>query len=305
VQDPNEVLNLTRPQRVQLAGLADIAIRSALAGELGVPAASNLFEAIGATVSTALPATGDDWQGVLQPLGVRVDVVGAFSFGCPKVELVGNGPARRCDLGSVLAIVDDLTAPVPDRRALFFSSRLLGDEAEPAQRKLYAEWPAFRFMDDAYRDGWRDLQASDAEPAGCFVEIDLTRGRPAWTLLGAAAAGRPRLRPSVGAALADMTVGVGGRKAIPDGPDAWSQLVDELLKRTARATVGGPGPELKVRSTAIYKGQCGSGFVVFENREELPLKSAIARAVGRGHVLVEGPMSIVHFVLRSRGHLDS
>ena len=290
---PNEVLKLTPSQRVELANLADAAIRRTLAGEAGVPAAANLLEAIGATVSTAIPAAGDAWRRVLQPLGVRVNVMAAFSFGCPKVELVGNGPARRCDLGSLLVIADDLTGRVPDRRALLLSSRLRGDEAGPAQRRLYADWPPFRFTDDAYGDGVRDLQAADAKPAGCFAEIDLTREASAWTLAAPSRTGRVRAQGSLGAALAAMTTGAGGRKASARGSDGWSQMVGELLNRTVRATVGGLGPHPTVRSTSAYKGEFGSGFVVFENRDGLPLELALPQAADRGHVLVEGPISLV------------
>jgi len=292
------MLKLTRSQQAQLADLADATICRTLAGEESVPAAANLFEAIGATVSAALPSVGDAWRSMLRPLGVRVNAIGAFSFGCPKVELVDNGVPRRCDLATILAIVDDLTGPVPDRRALLLGSRLRGAKEDPVQRRLFAEWPPFRLADPIYRDSLRDMRSSGIQPAGCFAEIDLARRESVWRLLAPTRTGRTRPRGTLGSALAAMACGVGGGKATARGLDDWSQTVHELLNRSARATMIGLSAQPEVRSATTYRGESGSGFVVFENREGLPLESALAKAVSSGPALVEAPISVVHVVFR-------
>ncbi len=298
------MLTIPRSQQAQLVDLADATIRGTLVGEHGVPEAANLFEAIGATVSTAFPAAADAWRSVLAPLGVTAKVIGAFSFGVPKVAFIDGGVAHRCDLAACLVIVDDQTAPVSDRRALLLSLRRQADPAPPGQGRLYAEWPAFRFADTAYEAGSRDLRAAKGETNACFAEIDLARKEPEWTLAEPCRSGGGRSRDSLGALLVAMVVGAGGRKAVAGGTDAWSQTVDDLLRSTARATAGGLSRQSRVRSAATYKGECGSGFVVVENRQDLPLDLALAKIVAQGDALPEGPISVVHVVLRRHGILN-
>jgi hypothetical protein len=69
-------------------------------------------------------------------------VLAAFSFGSPIVEYVRGGVARRCSLGTLLIIVDDLTAFDSDRRALLLSLRGQGDRTESDEQRLYATWPS-------------------------------------------------------------------------------------------------------------------------------------------------------------------
>jgi hypothetical protein len=290
------MLKLTRAQQRRLADLVDLKVRRTLLGDGGVPRAANLLEAIGATVSSALPASGDAWRDVLRPLGVRLNLVGAFSFGCPKVDVVIGSRTRRCDLGSLLLVVDDLRRLVGDRRALLVSLRLSGDEADPVQRRLYSEWPAFQLADSAYGADLRNLRSSIDDPPGRFAQIDLARKEPRWSLIEPS--GGIVAHKTLGVLLAAMTVGRAGRTAIVGGPDAWSQTVRELLNRTALAAVGGLRSLAGARSATTYEGEAGSGFVVLENRVELPLESALALTADRGMKLAEGPISVAHVMLR-------
>jgi hypothetical protein len=290
------MLKLTRAQQERLAELVDSTVSSTLLGKQGVPAAANLLEAIGATVSSALPACGDAWRRVLQPLGLRVNVIGAFSFGCPKVEIAAEAEVRRCDLGSLLLVVDDLRRHQADRRALLLSMRLAGGEVNPVQEQLYATWPAFRLAGGAYRDGPRDLGMLGGE-AGSFFEIDL-EGGPTWNLSRDGERHGAQLN-TLGAQLAAMTVGRSGRRATVHGADPWSATVGELLNRTARVAIDGLGPQSSVRSATTYEGESGSGLVVLEHREGLPLESALAQAQRHGHAGLEGPISVANVMFRT------
>lgn len=292
------MLKLTRRQRVRLVDLADATIRRTLEGDAGAPAALNHYEAVGSTVSTALPATADAWQAPLRPLGLKVNVIGSFSFGAPKVEVVESGVAHCVDLGAVLIIVDDQSGSTPDRRALLLGSGLQGETAQPAQRRLYAEWPAFRFTGAAYGDEWRDFRSPEAAPAGYFARVELGQGAPAWTLSPCAGSGKRRARVSLGGAIVAMFAGAGGRKATPGGSDAWSRTVDELLNRTAGATVAGLGRHPTVRSATTYKSACGAGLVVVQTPEGLPLEAAFAQIAAPDYAPPEGPMSVAHFICR-------
>jgi hypothetical protein len=184
------------------------------------------------------------------------------------------------------------------------SLRGQGDRTESDEQRLYATWPSFRFTDGAYHDGWRDLAVQEGAPVGCIAEFNLAQKAQSCAVLPPAGAGRAGSSRSVGSTLVAMITGAAGRKATLRGSDAWSRTVDELLTRTARATVGGLGPQRTVRSAATYKGDSGSGFVVLENRAGLPLEAALTKAGARGSAPAEGPISVVHVTVSRSGPLD-
>ncbi len=269
-----------------------------------MPAPRDARESIGVTVSSALPAAGDAWHGALHALGIEVQAICAFSFGSPIVGFEDRGVARRCGLGAVLVVVDDLSSPGGDRRALLISTPHVAGEAGPleaAQRHLYAKWPVFQFEDQAYRAGERDFGPSNGDAGGshgCEARIDLSMLQPAW-LLSQRGVGCHRLtRDSLGAKLAAMATGAAGRKAKLGGADVWSQTVDELLRRTGAATVDGLRNHPRVRSTTTYRGHNGSGFVVFENRTNLTIERALTEGDTEIANVVGGPISVAHFVFR-------
>lgn len=296
------MLTLSRPVRRRLADLADGEIRRTFAGHAGAPAPLEAREAAGATISTALPAAADAWSSVLQTLGLKCQVIGAFSLGVPIVRFLSGGIACRCGLADLMIIVDDLTGQTPDRRALLVRalSMAANDEgAGWAEHQLFAEWPPFEFENLAYSRGplgLRPASEAAAEISGCLAQIDLASGAAPWTLLTPVDAGKDGVPRSLGAALAFMAGGSFGRKATPGGSDDWSRTLDELLRRTATATIEGLRPHPQMRSVTTYKGERGSGFVVFENRTGLKIEAALANGPATLNALTEGPLSVVQVV---------
>ena len=297
------MLKLSPAVRRRLADHVDGEVGKALAGRCGMAAPMDLREAVGATVSAGLPAAADAWANVLAPLGLTVNVISAFSFGAPLVEFTTDGTSRRCRISDLMVVVDDLTGPSPDRRAMLLKTRLAaandGDPG-PAERQLYERWPPFRFTDASYANGDRVFQAAQTPATarhGGLAEIDLSPSSRGWVVLPPDAMASVGARDSLGRWLLDLATG-GGTIAARGGGDDWSRTVDELLSRTANATMWGLGPNPRFRSVATYKGRLGSGFVVFENTGELQMQSALldgAAAPDMGS-LVEGPLSIVHII---------
>ena len=242
------MLDLSRAARFQLEAQTDKCIGKALAGRSGFPAPRNKTEALGITLSTALPAGGDAWSPIVARARAAVHLVGAFSFGAPFIEFMdANGAPQRCALADAMVVVDDLTGPVPDRRALLLSADIATGisnaeaETQPARVEPYADWLPFRLTNNRYSRQLRSLNGTDNIARGeCrrHVTYDLqtctTRCTPSDDRVSTDLGAR-----TLGSVLAGMVLGKEGWKAVPGGADDWSATVDELLCATRGSTVAG------------------------------------------------------------------
>jgi hypothetical protein len=294
------MLKLARATQLQMTVLADAEIHRALSGQTGAPPPLDTQEALGVTVSSALPAVADAWSGVLRALGIGVRAICAFSFGGPIVVFRAEGAERRCSLGAALIVIDDLSGPTAARRALLLSvPGAAGERDGPdgPQQYLYAKWPAFRF-EDGYQSTPREFECGQGGvcAAGEIARIDLSSPCPAWTF--PAAAHNRDSHDSLGACLVALAIGAAGREVTPGGSDDWSLTVHELLQRTAAASVSGLRPHPMLRTATTYRGDRGSGVIVFENRTNLPIETALSESAALATRPAEGPISVIHFAFK-------
>ena len=103
-------------------GPRGLEIHRVLSGQAGMPAPLDVRAAIGATVSSALPASAG-LAGIAQAIGLETHAICAFSFGEPIVEFHDDGVLRRCGIGALLVIVDDLAGPILIAAPCCFPSR--------------------------------------------------------------------------------------------------------------------------------------------------------------------------------------
>ena len=291
------MLNLQPDIRKRLAGLADSHIRRALTGVAGMAAPLDAREALGTTVSLALPATADAWRPVLRPDGLTARVFGVFSLGAPIVTFADEAAKGRDRLADLLVVVEDRTGQRPERRAALVRTKLaVANDTEPdgLTARIGAGRLAFRFDDAAYDSRLRDLQMEGAE--GYKAEIELPSSAPDWRLTPLA--GPDGRRASLGAWLVAMACGRRGREAGGRETDDWSRTVEELRDRTARATMQGLTPDPRLRSLATHRGALGSGFVVFEDRTGLGVEQALASGPPPDGALAEAPLSLVHVIFQ-------
>jgi len=298
---------LTLPPKVGrlLADLVDLQILRGLKGQTGMPAPLNAREALGATVCTALPASADAWRSVLRPIGLIPHITGSFSFGAPLAEYREGSAVRRCPIGDLMLVVDDLTGCAPDRRAVLLRSRLApADESrlDTAQARLYAQWPPFRFVGDAFASRERDFKRSadcSAASAGCLAEVDLSFARLGWRVSDPMGGDGASVCGGIGALVAEMAQGLRGRRADPRGQDDWSVTIEELLRRTAAATVDGLGRQNKQRSVVVYRGACGSGLVTVDDPANLRIDRLLSSDPADQQSCAEAPISTVHLVFEA------
>jgi hypothetical protein len=251
------------------------------------------------TVSGALPAAAEAWGPAARKLGVRARLVGAFSFGAPQIEYVDNLGARRaCALADLMIVSDDLRTSHSSRHALLVRTVLAG--ARPVDHQdcqlrapnPFEAWPAFRFRGGASSE-FRDL--SDADPAtdpARVAIIDLRPGTAGWRYRRPSMSQLTDPGLSFGTLLAAIASGSAGRPAVRGGHDPWSLTVDELLRRTVRATLTGlAAPGAVLRSAMTFRGETATGHVLFENHTGLDCEEAVS-VTGQ-----DGPISVVHLCL--------
>ncbi|MBW8814299.1 MAG: hypothetical protein JF588_12805 [Caulobacterales bacterium] len=289
------MLKLNRRALWELAELTDREVGATLMGQRDAPPAQNRLEAVGMTVSSALPTAVEAWRPLMSRLGVRARLVGAFSFGAPQIEVSDPaGKPRRGPLADLMMIVDDLRPTFAGRTALLIRAGLqaeaVGGPPEAgacALRDLYDTWPAFRFRRRGYAESPRDLRGEmAADNPGRRATISLRPG--GWSL--DAANGDVGL--TLGRLLALMATGAEGRPATRGGEDDWSVTVDELLKETVQATLRGlASPTPALRSATTFVGEAGTGHVLFENPTDRNYEQAV------GVAGLEGPISVVHLCL--------
>jgi hypothetical protein len=290
------MLKLSRKLRCEFAALVDREVAATLAGHRAEPAAQNRFEAIGMTLSSALPAAVEAWRPVAGTLGVRARLVGAFSLGAPRVEFTDRaGRARTSALADLMILVDDLRPQEQGRSAMLVRTVEAGaggterDDGMRVAPELYDAWPAFRFQGAPGASVMRRLgqhsPSAAPEDSTRLAAIDLRPGSEGWAYRG------PRgTRVSFGALLAAMATGSAGRPAVRGGEDDWSLMIDQLIRRTASATLKGlSAPEADLRSAETFSGESGTGYVLFESRTGYCGTAAELTSQ-------DGPVSVAHLV---------
>jgi len=293
------MLRLPRKIREELAAMVDEGIERTLRGDAARPAALDAREAVGMTVSAAVPAAADSWAPVLAQRGLSARITGAFSFGAPMLEYLCAGEILRCSLADLLLVVDDFTNEPHRRRGLLLRIRLQTaneNAATPAEARLDAEWPSFRLTGPGYRAGQRslrDVAAAMPTPSGQGEINHSPQGPSGWTVRWPEP-GHDGGGLSLGLALIEMAVGRFGRPAPLDERDDWSRTVGELLRRTALGSLSGLGRHHIYRSVETYASHVGHGLVVFENRSGQRLEKALATVAREWPPSAEGPISVVH-----------
>lgn len=292
------MLKLNRKMVWDLAAIADREIHATLSGQRSTPAAQNRVEAVGMTVSSALPAAAEAWRPLMSRLGVRARLVGAFSFGAPLVEIIDAAGARRhVPLADLMIVVDDFRSAHASRMALLIRTRLATDETKDEANEtqgLDPARPALRMRGRGYGKAPRDLRnpaaARSAEDSGRrLATIGLRPAAWACTKQGATDGDL-----TLGRVIAAMAAGREGRPATRGGRDDWSLTIDELLKRTVHATLRAlASPTETLRSATTVAGMAGTGHVLFENPTQAPYEEAI---VIDG---LEGPISVVHLCIEA------
>ncbi len=295
------MLNLGSAITVQLAARADEAVGRVLAGETGMAPPLDAREALGATVSAGLPGAADAWLEILEPEGLALGLVGAFSFGAPIVEFQAGGASHRCSIADLMIVVDDLTGRERDRRALLLRTRQTVANDAPcsdAERSLDEGWPAFRFVDEAENAGPTPRRRLGGETRfSCLAQVDLMLPARTWRMVGCTVTPGMAEGVSLGRLIVEMARGRAGRRAPEFDGDDWSRTLNDLLVRTASATMDGLRPHQRFRSLMTHQGQAGTGFVVFENRTDLEITAALAGGHGRAEGS-EGPLSVTHVTFR-------
>jgi len=246
------------PQVVaHLASAADAAIGPILrAGGVpgqGVP--NNEIDFVAAAVLGGVPAVASAWQPILAQHGIQLSITGVFCHGSPMVEFTdAANSVRRCELGDLLIVVDEITGRViSDRRAVLVQAKMASSSGAVAiqgtarvQLELYRTWPIFRFIPAQYAPKLRDFHAcafsGKTVDDGRYGVIDKHGKPPDWYQVAPGSspmstAGTPLLG-SYMAKMSEPPPPSAGRNAIAGGADDWSFTLDELLSITAARTFG-------------------------------------------------------------------
>ncbi len=307
-----DMLHLSQAARLQLEAYTDECIGKALAGCSGFPAPLSKIEALGATLSTALPAAADAWSHVVARARAAVHLVGAFSFGVPSIEfLAADGAPQRCALADAMIVVDNLMGPVPERRAILLTADIAEGidnpqvKTQPGRAELYANWPPFRLINSRYSPQVRTLNETGGGTlrGGCrrHVIYDL---RNCTTFCSAPSSDQASddLGPrTFGSVLVGLAVGAEGWCAVPGGDDDWSVTIDDLLVATRGSTVAGLTPgRADARTAQTYGGEHGTGYVLFLNQTDQPIEEAIVNGYIDDRLTGEreGPLSVVHIIFQ-------
>ncbi|QYC11441.1 hypothetical protein [Brevundimonas nasdae] len=279
------MLPLSKIDEARLAAVVDAAVATGLAHSIVLGRRPNdepeAVLAVFSNLVTAQPA----WTAILAPLGLRVEMHGAFIHGTPQVTFHPHKtPNDRCELGDLMIVIDDRRHGHDDRRALIIQAKLasgpslsLTSPGDLKQLDLNMNWPPFEFVPSAYSipphpSPWdfRDRNApGHVHESSAYGAVDLA-GRT-WEQHVPSTPMTMGTGESLGVTAGKMLVGVGGRKAeIPSASgatcaDDWSETVERVLRKSASAiTSKRLGGTARAWSLWVDTGPA-SGFVVAED----------------------------------------
>lgn len=183
----------------------------------------------------------------LTSTGLRVNVGGVFCHGTPRVTLLG-GPekGKSCELADLLIVTRYASPAHIMRRALLlqFKRTTSAYGATATQRALYETWPPFEYMLTKGLSGKRrDVGGLPIPHAGGrFADIGPCAHCAKWHQISQETYWRPAPAPRLALVdeMTDMLVGAAGRRfALPGSTTstAWSRIIQDLLRVTARRTV--------------------------------------------------------------------
>jgi hypothetical protein len=235
-----------------MAEMADGAIASCLIHAANSRSKLGEVAAVEAVVTQGMRDVAQCWRGFGSLPLRNLCLQTVFCHSAPKVTFTrpGSGGSGCCELADLLLVVDDLSAPSPveRRRAVLIQAKLqhppghlhLNNNNERVQFELLSEWPSFTFNAGFYRPHARDVSYGPDSPecGGEYGGIDQSPPGP-WTqyrITTPCFAPSPPVHGAValGRLVAYMLAGYPGygRSTIPDGPDPWSETVQELLDVT-------------------------------------------------------------------------
>ncbi|MDI4642099.1 hypothetical protein K9U39_14305 [Rhodoblastus acidophilus] len=208
---------------------------------------------VASIVLSSVQRITQEWSPILASIGYGLKLSGVFCHAAPMVRFWHPSSARKeteCELADLLVVVDVLhqsggverSASLVQAKMASRATRVtFGGKSSPRQLHLYQNWPAFSFADAVYGTRIFNLQPTCGEDAGTFGVIDRHLKNtaiepPIWTQHQALPTPSAiTTEPTLGKFVANMIGQTGlnyGRRAIENGADDWSAVVDLLMKVT-------------------------------------------------------------------------